>query len=55
MDHTKQKLSKLLKVNLARLVLCYQGKFDLVLKTAKDDICEIKTKFTALESELHVS
>ena len=26
-----------------------------MLKTVKDDICELKTKFTALESELHVS
>ena len=41
--------------NLARLVLDYQGKFDLVLKTVKHDICEMKTKFTALESELRVS
>ena len=26
-----------------------------MLKTVKDDICELKTKFTVLESELHVS
>ena len=26
-----------------------------MLKTVKDDICEMKTKFTSLESELHVS
>ena len=40
---------------MARLVLDYQGKFDSVLKTVKDDIYELKTKFAALESELHVS
>ena len=40
---------------MARLVLDYQGKFDLMLKTVKDDICVLKTKFSALESELHVS
>ena len=55
MAHTEQSLSKLSKDDLARLVLDYQGKFDSVLKTVKDDICEMKTKFTALESELHVS
>ena len=55
MAHTEQSLSKLSKDDLARLVLDYQGKFDSVLKTVKDDICEMKTKFTALEPELHVS
>ena len=40
---------------MARLVLDYQGKFDLMLKTVKGDICALKTKFSALESELHVS
>ena len=55
MAHTEKSLSKLSKGNLARLVLDYQGKFDSVLKTVKDDICERKTRFTALESELYVS
>ena len=55
MAHTEKSLSKLSKCNLARLVLDYQGKFDSVLKTVKDDICERKTRFTALESELYVS
>ena len=55
MADTEQSLSKLSKDNLGRVVLNYQGKFDSVLKIVKDDICEMKTKFTALESELHVS
>ena len=55
MAHTEQSLSKLSKDDLTRLVLDYQGKFDSVLKTVKDDICQMKTKFTALESEFHVS
>ena len=54
MRHTEQSLSKLSKDDLARLVLNYQAKFDLVLKTVKNDICEMKTKFNVLESELHV-
>ena len=52
MAYTEQSLSKLSKDDLARLVLDYHGKFDSVLKTVKDDICEMKTKFTAVESEL---
>ena len=55
MAHTEQLLSKLSKDYLARLVLDYQDKFDSMLKTVKDNICELKTKFTALESELQVS
>ena len=54
MPHTEQSLSKLSKDDLARLVLNYQAKFDLVLKTVKNDIYEMKTKFNVLESELHV-
>ena len=49
MAHTEQSLSKLSKDDLARLVLDYQGKFNSVLKTVKDDICELKTKFAALK------
>ena len=49
MAHTEQSLSKLSKDDLVRLVLDYRGKFDTMLKTVKDDICELKTKFTALE------
>ena len=55
MAQTEQLLLKLSKDVLTGLVLDYQGKFDLVLKTVKDDICEMKTKFATLESELHVS
>ena len=50
MAHTEQSLSKLSKDDLARLVLDYQGKFDLMWKTVKDDICKLKTKFTAFEN-----
>ena len=52
---TEQLLSKLSKDDLARLVLDYEDKFDSMLKTVKDDIFELKTKFTALDSNLHVS
>ena len=52
---TEQSSSKLSKDDLARLVLDYEDKFDSMLKTVKDDICELKTKFTALDSNLHVS
>ena len=55
MAHTEKSLSKLLKDDLARLVLDYQGKFDSVSKTVKDDICERRTRFTAVESELYIS
>ena len=55
MTHAEQSLSKLSKDDLSRLVLDYQSKFDSMLKTVKNDISEMKTKFTALESELHVS
>ena len=36
-------------------MLDYQGKFDSILETVKDDICELKTKFYALVSEIHIS
>ena len=55
MAHIEQLLSKLSKDHLARQVLDYQDKFDSMLKTVKDNICELKTKFTALDSNLHVS
>ena len=55
MVQTEQPLSKLSKDDLAKLVLDYQGKFDSLLKTVKNEICELKTKFTELELELHVS
>lgn len=52
---TEKSLSKLLKDGWARLVLDYRGKFDLVLKSIKDDNCKMKVKFIALEWELHIS
>ena len=36
-------------------MLDYQGKFDSILETVKDEICELKTKFYALVSEIHIS
>ena len=52
---TEKYLSKLLKDGWARLVLDYRGKFDLILKSIKDDNCKMKVKFIALEWELHIS
>ena len=53
--HTEQSLSKLSMDDLARLVLDHQGDIDSMLKTVKVDICKLKFKSTALESELHVN
>ena len=39
---TEQSLSKLLKDDLAKLVLDYQDKFDSMLKTRMDDIFGLK-------------
>lgn len=50
--HAEQSSLNLSKVDIT-LVLNYQGKFDLVLKTMKDEIHEMNDKFKALESELH--
>ena len=55
MAHTEQSLSVLSKDDLARLVLDYKGKFDRMLKTVMDDICDLIHKFNALELELHIS
>ena len=55
MVHTEHSLLKLSKDELARLVIDYQGKFNSVLQSLKDDVREIKSKFNVLESELQVS
>ena len=55
MDRTEHSLLKLSKNELARLVLDYQGKFNYVLQSRRDDVCEMKSKFSVLESELQVS
>ena len=55
MDHTEHSLSKLSKEELARLVLEYQGKFNYVSHSLKDDVSEMKSEFNVLESELQVS
>ena len=55
MVHTEHSLLKLSKDDFARLVIDYQGKFNSVLQSLKDDVREIKSKFNVLESELQVS
>ena len=55
MVHTEHSLLKLSKDDLERLVIDYQGKFNSVLQSLKDDVREIKSKFNVLESELQVS
>ena len=52
---TEKLLSKLSRSELARLVLNYRGKSASVLRTVKDDIYELKTKFNALELEIHIN
>ena len=49
MDHTEHSLSKLSKKELARLVLEYQGKFNYVSHSLKDDVSEMKSKFNVLD------
>ena len=51
----EKSLSKVSKDNLARLVLDKKDKFDSMLKSVKDDIFELKTKFSARETELHIT
>ena len=51
----EKSLSKVSKDNLARLVLDNKDKFDSMLKTVKDGIFELKTKFSAREAELHIT
>ena len=46
MAHTEQSLSVLSKDDLARLVLDYKGKFERMLKTVMDDICDLIHQFT---------
>ena len=41
MDRTEHSLLKLSKDELARLVLDYQGKFNYVLQSLKDDVSEM--------------
>ena len=55
MNHTEDSLLKLSKDELARLALVYQGKFNYVLQSLKDDVSEMKPKFNVLEFDLQVS
>ena len=54
MDHTQHSLLKLSKDELARIVLDYQGKFNYILQSLKDDVSKMKSKFNVLESKLQV-
>ena len=55
MDHTEYSLLKLSQDQLAILVRYYQGKFDFVLQSLRDDVSKIKSKFNVMECELQVS
>ena len=55
MYHTEDSLLKLSKNELTRLALVYQGKFNYVLQSLKDDVSEMKPKFNVLEFDLQVS
>ena len=51
MRHTGHSFLKLVKNELARLVLVCQIKFDIVLKSVKYDLLQLRNEFTKLESE----
>ena len=55
MYHTEDSLLKLSKNELTRLALVYQGKFNYVLQSLKNDVSEKKPKFNVLEFYLQVS
>ena len=48
-------LEKLGKSDLARLVICYQNKFDPALNNINYELLDLKNKFTKLESDLKIS
>ena len=43
------------KIDLARLVMDYQNKFDTVLNNINSELLDLKNKFTKLESDLEIS
>ena len=45
MDHIEHSLFKLSKDELAKLAVDYQGKFNSVLQSLKEDVSEMKAKF----------
>ena len=55
MSHTESSLMCLNKEDLVRMLLDSQGKFNNILDELKNDLNELKTKFSKLESDLHIS
>ena len=55
MSYTESSLMRLNKEDLIRMLLVYQGKFNLILDKLKNDLNELKTKFCKFEFDLHIS
>ena len=55
MSYTESSLMRLNKEDLIRMLLDYQGKFNLILDKLKNDLNKLKTKFCKFESDLHIS
>ena len=55
MSHIESSLMRLNKEDLVRMLLDYQGKFNIILDELKNNLNELKTKFCKLESDLHIS
>ena len=55
MSYTESSLMRLNKEDLIRMLLVYQGKFNLILDKLKNDLNELKTKFCKFESDMHIS
>ena len=55
MAHTLASREKLGKSDLAKLVIDYQNKFDIVLNTINSELLDLKNRFTKLESDLEIS
>ena len=55
MDHTEASLMKLIKEDLVRFLLDYQGKFNSILDDLENNFDELKTKFTKLEADVNIS
>lgn len=55
MAHTNESLLRLHKEDLARIVLDYQQKEDLLLNKITQDLTDLRKNYSRLESELHIS
>ena len=55
MAYTEQSLPNFSNDGLTMSVLNYQAKFDSMVKAVKNNICELKTKFSVLETQPHIS